>query len=349
MIVIVSLVFLLTYSACANADRYDKKQFLTQYEQLQTKNNSLIIGTFELIHKGIADGDTIRVKGLKKSIRLLGIDTEEKFRFRKDKILYNQGWNIYLKHNQRKDNRPMKVPTPMGNEASKWAEDFFRDVKTVQLERDDPRVLLDIYQRYLAYVIVYKNGQRINYNVEAVRAGMTPYFPKYGHSTRFKNEFLKAQQEARAAKRGIWNPNKEHYPDYPRRLRWWTQRGDFLGAFEQEAEGKENYIIYKNSSSLIKIKQFLGKTVHLTGLVGEIIEIPHGPIKVELSVGNTQLALVFWDKKVLAQTGLQKHRGEFIRLQGKITQYHNKKRESTSYQIHVYSPAQIVLSPPLPS
>ena len=45
-----------------------------------------------------------------------------------------------------------------------------------------------------------KGGTWVNYNVEAVRAGMGPYFPKYGQSRRFHPEFVAAQEEARKAK-----------------------------------------------------------------------------------------------------------------------------------------------------
>ena len=79
---------------------------------------------------------------------------------------------------------------------------FFEGADKVRLERDHPAEIRDAYQRYLAYVFVQKGGTWVNYNVESVRAGMGPYFPKYGNSRRFHDDFVKAQQEAMEAKRG---------------------------------------------------------------------------------------------------------------------------------------------------
>ena len=120
----------------------------------------------------------------------------------------------------------------------------------------------------------------------------------------------------------------------------------FLGRL-LKPKAKKIILSDKNSSSL-KNQEIPWKNSSFNGTCGEN-HCDSSWTNQSISVGNTQLDLIFWDKKVLTQTGLQKHQGEFIRLQGKITQYHNKKRDSTSYQIHVYSPAQIVLSPPLPS
>ena len=49
----------------------------------------------------------------------------------------------------------------------------------------------------MAYAFAEKNGVWVNYNIEAVRAGMTPYFSKYGFSRRFHKEFLAAEEEAK--------------------------------------------------------------------------------------------------------------------------------------------------------
>ena len=73
------------------------------------------------------------------------------------------------------------------------AEAWFKDVDVVRLERDDAQEIRDRYDRYLAYVFAKKHGTWTNYNVEAVRAGMSPYFPKYGTSRRFHAEFVAAE------------------------------------------------------------------------------------------------------------------------------------------------------------
>ena len=41
-------------------------------------------------------------------------------------------------------------------------------------------------------------GEWVNYNLECVKAGYTPYFVKYGRARRFHKEFVEAQDQARA-------------------------------------------------------------------------------------------------------------------------------------------------------
>ena len=105
-----------------------------------------------------------------------------------------------------------------------WAKKWFEGVGKVRIERDDPAEIRDRYNRYLAYVLAKKNGVWVNYNVECVRAGMAPYFTKYGYSRRFHKEFVAALAEAKAAHRGIWAPGAMAAPDYPEREAWWNAR-----------------------------------------------------------------------------------------------------------------------------
>ena len=51
------------------------------------------------------------------------------------------------------------------------------------------------------------------------------------------DEFVAAQEEARAAQRGIWDPDKQHYLDYDLRIAWWNRRADFIAEFKREAAG----------------------------------------------------------------------------------------------------------------
>ncbi|MBV8758479.1 MAG: thermonuclease family protein, partial [Deltaproteobacteria bacterium] len=159
--------------------------------------DDLVIGDFKLVR--VVDGDTIRVDGLDNSLRLLGLDTEETFKHAKERRAYAAGWDSYVKGVRGDSPRPVKFATPMGDEAKAWAERFFAGVTTVRLERDDADEIRDRYKRYLAYVLVERDGQWLNYNVEAVRAGMAPYFPKYGRSRRYHDAFVKAEAEAKAA------------------------------------------------------------------------------------------------------------------------------------------------------
>ena len=56
------------------------------------------------------------------------------------------------------------------------------------------------YGRLLAYVII----DGVNFNLELVRQGLSPYYTKYGHSERYDAEFIAAEKEARDEGLGIW-------------------------------------------------------------------------------------------------------------------------------------------------
>jgi endonuclease YncB( thermonuclease family) len=155
----------------------------------------------------VVDGDTIRVDGLDNSLRLLGIDTEETFKHKAERDAYAAGWASYVTNVRGTSPHPVKFATPLGEDAKVFAEHWFADVDVVRLERDDPQEIRDRYHRYLAYVLAKKAGKWVCYNVEAVRAGMSPYFPKYGRSRRYHAEFVAAEAEAKAAHRGIWAAN----------------------------------------------------------------------------------------------------------------------------------------------
>ncbi|MFN7678905.1 MAG: hypothetical protein ACK5QW_09990, partial [Cyanobacteriota bacterium] len=70
----------------------------------------------------VLDGDTIRVKGLPASLRLLGIDTEETFKKDKERAAFAAGWEDYKKKMRGSSPRPGGAgfngdgvrPTPFG-------------------------------------------------------------------------------------------------------------------------------------------------------------------------------------------------------------------------------------------
>ncbi len=57
-----------------------------------------------------------------------------------------------------------------------------------------------IYGRLLAYVFV----DGVNFNLELVREGLSPYYTKYGLSERYDQEFREAERYARKHKLNIW-------------------------------------------------------------------------------------------------------------------------------------------------
>ena len=331
--------------ACpGHSSRYSRKQ--AQKSLLKLETPGLVIGEFQITK--ISDGDTIRVDGLDSSLRLLGIDTEETFpHYPSDRQAFeSKGWPEYTKYKRGTSKRPVKYATPLGDEAETYANKFFDDVDKVRLERDHPAEIRDAYQRYLAYVFVNKNGTWVNYNVECVRAGMAPYFPKYGQSRRFHDDFVKAQDEARAAKRGIWAASVMSYPDYDERLAWWNARGEFVTAFRKEGVGKETYIDISHWDATQKLEELIGKEVHLLGVVGDVRIGEKGPTRVELARSRFGgFPLVFFDRDVFTQSGIAAWAGEYVIAVGTPTMYENPHTHKKQVQLVIDRAAQITLSP----
>jgi endonuclease YncB( thermonuclease family) len=201
-------LLLLALDACSTARserRYTRAQATTLLSRLETV--SLELGEFPIDGaSAVIDGDTLRVRGLESSLRLLALDTEETFKHEDERRAFNAGWERYQQQMRALSDRPVKYPTPLGEEAKTWAQAFFEGVTEVRLERDHPGEIRDYYGRYLAYVMVKKDGTWVNYNVECVRHGYSPYFVKYGRSRRFHKEFVQAQKLAREDQLGIWAP-----------------------------------------------------------------------------------------------------------------------------------------------
>lgn len=320
--------------------RYDRTTVLAG---VADERVGLVLGEFPLTK--VLDGDTIRVEGLDNSLRLLGLDTEETFKYKAQYRDFDKGWAVYLAEAQAKTRSPVKIPTPLGEEAKKFAQKFFDGVRTVHLERDHPKEIRDFYNRYLTYVFVEKDGKRLNYNVECVRAGMSPYFSKYGYSRRFHAEFVAAQDEARKAQRGIWDPAKQHYPDYDRRLEWWNRRGDYIQAFERDAADRKNYVVLTHWDAFARLESLLGREVVVLGSVGDIRQGTTGPTRVMLSRRRTaSFPLIFFDKQIFSQSGVEKAKGEFIRAHGVVAKYRNKYTNQDVLQIVVTLPEQVELA-----
>ncbi len=292
----------------------------------------------------VIDGDTIRVKGLSASLRLLGIDTEETFKHDDERQAFAAGWEQYKKKMRGSSPRPVKMATPLGDEAKRYAQEFFNGANSVKLERDHPGEIRDFYGRYLAYVFVKnKNGDWVNYNIECVRAGYAPYFMKYGRSRRFHKEFVEAQQQAMAAKRGIWKPGTMHYDDYEERLAWWGERESVITHFEKEqAEHPETYIALTRWDALRKLEQRTGQDVVLLGSVQDVVMGQKGPSVVKLARSRTStFDIVFFDKDVLLNTGVQFKRGEFVQVRGVVQKYRDP-RNVEHLQMQVALPGQVI-------
>jgi endonuclease YncB( thermonuclease family) len=340
---LIAMAAVLGCSATKSGQRYTREQATALLKRLEVV--SVELGEFPI--DGVAsviDGDTIRVKGLQSSMRLLAIDTEETFKTEDERRRYAEGWEQYKKKNRGTASRPVKFATPLGEDAKHWAMDFFQGIDSVKLERDHPGEIRDYYGRYLAYVLAKKNGTWVNYNVESVRAGMSPYFVKYGRSRRFHKEFMDAEAEAKAAQRGIWKPGTEHYDDYDERLKWWWDREKAITRFERQAEEQPNeYIALTRWDAMTKLEQKLGQQVTVLGAVGEVKFGERGPSVVKLSRNRgNDLDVVFFDKDVLLSTGVQFKRGEYVQVRGLVNKYRDNFRNQDKLQVVVSLPGQVL-------
>jgi endonuclease YncB( thermonuclease family) len=291
---------------------------------------------------GVVDGDTIRVRGLDSSLRLLGLDAEETFKKEADRRAAGDDFAAYLKSQRGGSPRPVKSATPLGEAAKAWAKKFFDGVKTVRLERDHAGEIRDYYGRYLAYALVERDGKWINFNVECVRAGMSPYFTKYGRSRRFHDELAKAQVEAQEARRGIWDPALQHYDDYAERLAWWGAREAELTRFEEEASADPTRVSLNRFDAFLKLEQRLGQEATVLGAVSEIHRGDRGPTVVKLArTRGSDFSLVFFDKDVFLASGLAAREGELVEVRGVVSQYVDRRRQQARLQMVVTLPGQI--------
>ena len=302
----------------------------------------LVLGEFPLKQKGVVDGDTIKVGGLGASLRLLGMDTEETFKSEKDRRAYEKGWEYYLDFKASKTNRPIKVATPLGEDAKKFAKQWFKGVSVVRLERDHPKEIKGRFNRFLTYVFAEKDGKWVNYNVEAVRAGMSPYFTKYGYSRRFHDEFVQAQKEARAKQLGIWDPSKEHYLDYDARLTWWEERAKFVTKWERQAEGRDDIIILTQWDSMARLKEREGKPTTIVSTVGDVRPGDKGPTRVMLSRRMfSDVPAVFFDKYVFEDSKIADWKGEPGAVRGRVNTWTNPHNGREQLQLIVNLPSQV--------
>lgn len=257
------------------------------------------VGTFKFLEA--IDGDTIRIEkeGRPVSLRLLGIDTEETFHDdERAKRAAEADFEAYCKAQRGSSPRPVKFGTPFGEAARVFAEEFFEGVDTVEVERDDPLEQFGYYGRLLSYVFVVKDGKRIHYNVEVVRAGFSPYYVKYGRSRRYEKDFLMAEAEARKAGRGVWGDWKKNlaYPDYKERLAWWRERSDLIDRWRARVaknsalpEDQRRELISLDQSGVFKrLRGLAGRRIILRGSIDKFVHPSNKATTLVLSAGRDQ-------------------------------------------------------------
>jgi len=284
----------------------------------------LVLGTYPLAteKRAVVDGDTIRVDGLKQTLRLLGIDTEETFKDVGRRALAARDWGEYLKtiYAGTKTNRPPKFGTPFGEAAKDFTERFFKGVEKVRLEYDDPARTRGYFNRHLVHVLSLREQGWVNFNVEIVRQGLSPYFVKYGRCTRYHTAFLEAEKLARDSRRGMWaqKPAYSCYPDYPVRLLWWLERDRDLQVVKILRKKAADLFVLGEDADWKSLIGSEGREVRVAGVPGRLIR--RGKLGLQ-TVGhrNRQDFIIVGDVDKLAAMGFDKNAGDMMLFTGKVS------------------------------
>jgi endonuclease YncB( thermonuclease family) len=289
--------------------------------------------SFDEITK-IIDGDTFKFKNIEKSNRLLCLDTEETFKgknaYEKTAEIADSWLDFYYQSKIEKGTEhPIKLDSPFGYETALWTTEFFKDVKRVRIEIDDTLRTVDIYGRELVYVFAEKDGKFINYNLECVRQGYSPYFNKYGNSNRFHKEFTEAQEYARKNKLGIWNPAAKCYPDYDERIKWWNKRALQIENYKKKYADNNKFVNLLNDDAKIKLSGCIGQKVTVFGSVSEVFSFrfPY-LLRITLSKGESlDLFINEDDAGIFNEIDLEKLESNFFYCSGIL------EKNSNNYKI----------------
>lgn len=231
----------------------------------------------------VVDGDTIWVKrnGAVEKLRLLSVDTEERL-------------------GKGHAGTATKPQTVFGEETAIWAEEHFAGLAK---EGEKPKVGLvfpggkeqrDVYGRLLCHVL---EPDGTDYNLLVVRLGKSPYFNKYGNDELCHDAFVAAQESARRAKFGLWNPktNVAKTPDAPSALRpyaellpWWDARALAVDAFRKRKAEKPESVFHAEDSSGLAAAAKLDREVEVFGEVGKTHEESNGDLTVVLRGANSE-------------------------------------------------------------
>ena len=136
----------------------------------------------------IIDGDTLKVfyLGSEESIRLIGIDTPE------------SRVNKKTKRDAERSGQDIDTIIAMGKRATEYVKSLVEPGDLITIEFDAQE--RDRYGRLLCYVYL-PNGKMLN--EEIVKAGYANVMT-VPPNVKYEDRFLKAYQEARESKRGLW-------------------------------------------------------------------------------------------------------------------------------------------------
>lgn len=131
----------------------------------------------------VVDGDTVELDG-KEKVRLIGIDTPEKFESAK------------LDKDSERSGKDKKTIQALGEKASEYAKTLCEG-KKVWLEYDQTRT--DKYGRTLAYLHL-EDGKVVN--EEILKAGFANAYTKFPF--KYMEQYRELEKAAREGKKGLW-------------------------------------------------------------------------------------------------------------------------------------------------
>ena len=136
----------------------------------------------------IVDGDTLKVfyLGSEESIRFIGVDTPE------------SRVNKKTKRDAERSGQDIDTIIAMGKRATEYVKSLVKPGDLITIEFDAQE--RDRYGRLLCYVYL-SNGKMLN--EEIVKAGYANVMT-IPPNVKYEDRFLKAYQEARESKRGLW-------------------------------------------------------------------------------------------------------------------------------------------------
>lgn len=286
----------------------------------------LLIGEYGLSAEQVVDGDTIRLPDGRGSIRILGLDCEETFKNERDRKAAAADFAAYAKAKRGDAKRPVKYGTPAGEAATAYLKALAKNCKTMRLERDRVGAReRGTYGRMLAHVfLVQADGTRLNVAENLIRAGHSPRFVKYGRSARFHGLFSLAQDEARKAGRGIWNPNgPAHYPDYDERLTWWIARMAQLERWQVNAK-KPDHVTLGAPDADKKLAALAGKDAVVFGLFDRELAVKSDDKRIFLLTHERRRGfplVVFDDGVAKTLDARERFHSMYVTVRGKVTLY----------------------------
>lgn len=291
----------------------------------------LLIGAFVLGDDPVTDGDTFRLPAgaPSKSVRILGVDAEEIWHKgeESDRAAAEEDFDRYAKSKRGTSKTPVKYGTPAGEAARVFAEEFLRGVKSMRLERDERGRDLDGHGRLLAHVFVEKDGKDLLFAEELIRAGLSPYFVKYGRSRRFDERLKAAEAEAQAKHRGVFGDAVRHYPDYAERFPWWEARAKQMDAWREDvrkAADPSVLIELGVAADTARLESLLGRVVTVFGSLDHV-DAKGTPRRI-LLVDRPHLSfpLVIFDGSVWAGIDLAPIEASFVRVTGTLSEYRGR-------------------------